>query len=330
MQIHEAVELLGRRQQGLVTAAQLAGLVSRSTMSRALLRGELVQPQPKVYALAALPVPPRQPGTELGPAPAWVAHVRAVLLSVASSAAAGRTAAALRGWGMLVEPGRSIDLVLPNGGKRVPPAGTRLTQVRGLVVEFVATGPGQAALPVTDAVTTVLTCCLGLALVEAVVVCDSALRAGDVTVEELRRSAGRLTGLRRAARALRVVGLCDPDSGSVLESVLRVRLAVAGVGDVQTQVVLRDGRGRHVLRADFCFPAPRLVVEVDGARWHPDAARDRHTDNALVELGWRVLRYSWSEVVHGHAEVVRQVIAALDAAVASTTCTTRSTPRSAG
>ena len=45
---------------------------------------------------------------------------------------------------------------------------------------------GLAALPVTAALQTVLDCAVTLPHLEAVVVADSALRAGDVSVEELR------------------------------------------------------------------------------------------------------------------------------------------------
>lgn len=42
MEIVTAVELLGQRQQGLVTSAQLAGVMSRSRICRGLRRGDLV------------------------------------------------------------------------------------------------------------------------------------------------------------------------------------------------------------------------------------------------------------------------------------------------
>ncbi len=312
VRVEQAVELLGQRRQGLVPAADLARCVSRSSLSRALQAGRVVQVQPRVYALAALPGAPRQIVTDEGPAPAWVAHVRATLLSLSSSAASGRTAAALRGWGLLVEPGRAVEVAVPHGRSHCAGARVRAVQLRRMTVEHVVVLPGTAALPVTDVVTTVVRCCLQLSLLEAVVVCDSALRSRAVTVEELTRAAGRLQGVRAAARVRRVLASCDPVAGSVLESVLRLRLTLAGITGLQTQVSLCDRHGRHVLRVDFCFPVARLVVEVDGARWHRDPDRDRRTDNTLAELGWRVLRFPWAEVVHDHREVVRQVRAALE------------------
>lgn len=305
------VELLSERQQGLVPASALSSQVSRSTVSRAVQQGRIVRVRPRVYALAELPVVGRRVVEDSGPAPAWVAHVRAALLSLSASAASGRTAAALRGWELLVEPTRTVDLAVPHGRSRTAGPGVRVTQVRTLVCDQLHVLEGTAPLAVTDAVTTVVRCCLDLPLVEAVVVCDSALRARAVSLPELGRAALCLPGVRGAARVRRVIELASDDAGSVLESVMRVRLALAGITGVLTQVALRDASGRYVLRVDFCFRAQRLVVEVDGARWHPDEGRDRRTDNALAELGWRVLRFRWAEVVYEHPAVVEQVRRAL-------------------
>ena len=69
-----------------------------------------------------------------------------------------------------------------------------------------------------------------------------------------------------------------------------------------------------MLRADFVFEGPRLVVEVDGQKWHQDVTRDRQLDNKLAALGWRVLRYGWAEVVHSPEGVLAEVRCALGSA----------------
>jgi very-short-patch-repair endonuclease len=163
---------------------------------------------------------------------------------------------------------------------------------------------------VTTAVQTVLDCALAPPQLDATVVADSALRAGDVTLDELEEATASLRGRREAARARRVVEGCDPECGSVLESVQRVEMVLAGLDGFATQVVLRRS---PVLRVDFCFAQARVVVEVDGARWHPDPQRDRDRDNALAALGWRVLRFTWQQVVHDSATVIAVVRAALAA-----------------
>ena len=116
-----------------------------------------------------------------------------------------------------------------------------------------------------------------------------------------------------AQRVKRVLYLADPLSGSVLESVARVKLALAGVSGFATQVVLRSG-SRRILRVDFCFAAARLVLEVDGRRFHPDGPRDQDLDNQLAAAGWRVLRFGWADVVHGDAfvELVKAALGSQD------------------
>lgn len=105
-----------------------------------------------------------------------------------------------------------------------------------------------------------------------------------------------------------MVELADPSTGSVLESVLRVQLVMSGITGFLTQVVPGPA-----LRVDFSSPAASLVVEVDGQRWHRDPGRDQARDNALALLGWRVLRLSWAQVVHGPEQAVADVRAALAA-----------------
>ena len=304
---------LGARTQGLMTAAALRA-------ARRDPRGPdpLVRVRRGVYATKELPPLPRHLVTGEGVSPVYVAHVRAALLSLGPTAVArGRTAAALRGWGLLVEPTRALEIAVPHGLPRPDPPGILLRQRRGLVAEQVRVLPGTAPLPILSAVDTVLECCLTRPLLEAVALVDSALRARDVSLPELQRAAADLSGRKDAARVRRVLGPCDSGSGSVLESVQRVRMALDGLTGFRTQAVLRTSGGGGYLRVDFCFDDQALVIEVDGHRWHPDPRLDRSRDNALTALGWRVLRYTWAEVVHDSARVLGEIRLALAAPAAS-------------
>lgn len=313
MDVAARLEDLGQRSQGLVTTARLVGAgVPRWALAGAVRTGAVVRVHRQVYALHALPTRPRFVVTDAGVAPDYVAHVRAVLLSLGETAAAsGRTAAALYGWGMLVEPGRTVEVAVPHGRGTVSVRGVRCCQRRGAARDRVQVLPAADRLRVTTPVQTVLDCAVSLPLLQAVVVCDSALRAGHVTVEELALAARSQRGVRAARRVRQVVELSDPTSGSVLESVLRVRLVLAGITQFVTQAVLSDKP--LPLRVDFCFAAAGLVVEVDGARWHRDVARDQSRDNVLALLGWRVLRLSWAQVVHEPDDAVADIRTALAA-----------------
>jgi hypothetical protein len=137
-----------------------------------------------------------------------------------------------------------------------------------------------------------------LPLDHAVAAGDSALRQGLVTEATLLHV---LTATRgRGAPTLRLLAaLLDPRSGSVLESLFRVLVLQSGLPDPRSQYVISDGR-RFQARVDFCWVAERLVVELDGYAFHNDRLsyrRDRERLNGLERLGWRVLRFTWEDVV---------------------------------
>jgi very-short-patch-repair endonuclease len=67
---------------------------------------------------------------------------------------------------------------------------------------------------------------------------------------------------------------------------------------------------------DFAFPGARLAIEVDGWAYHSDVDRfraDRGKGNALVRAGWRLLRFTWHDVVNRPEYVVAEIRAALPA-----------------
>jgi very-short-patch-repair endonuclease len=309
MDVIAAVYRCGLDNQGQATAKRLrqAGLAP-GPLARAVEGGAVIRLRRRVYALSPLPARPRFVVTDAGTAPEYVAHVRAALLSLGGGAAArGRTAAVLYRWALLVEPSRSIEVAVPHGSRRVSLTDVVITECRALSVRQVRVLPRTEPLAVTAPEQTVLDCARALAMLEAVVLCDSALREGDVQLSALRVAARSLPGRGQAARVRRVLDLCDPESGSVLESVLRVRMVLDGIAGFATQQALSDSTGRHVLRADFVFEGARLVVEVDGQKWHQDVERDRRRDNQLAVLGWRVLRFRWTEVVHHPASVLQDI-----------------------
>ena len=52
-------------------------------------------------------------------------------------------------------------------------------------------------------------------------------------------------------------------------------------------------------RIDIAFVEARLAIEIDGFAYHSNRARfqaDRTKHNALVDQGWLVLRFTWSDL----------------------------------
>ena len=157
------------------------------------------------------------------------------------------------------------------------------------------TGP---VVPVLPALVAVLRC---LETVEAVVVVDSALRQ---RVARRRSLDVRLRG-PGSVEARRRLGLADARSGSVIETVARLALRQVGL-PVDCQVPV-PGIGRVDLVVDGW-----LVVELDGFAYHSDRDRyrtDRRRTNGLVAQGYRVLRFSYEDVMYRLADLVAQVVA---------------------
>ena len=107
----------------------------------------------------------------------------------------------------------------------------------------------------------------------------------------------------RARAALRLVdGVCE--SGT--ETIVWHRLGRALHLRRQVEV---DGIGR----LDF-LAGDRLNIEVDGAEYHIDPDRfeaDRRRDAALSAIGYRVLRFSYPQVLYHWDEVERSIRAAI-------------------
>lgn len=200
------------------------------------------------------------------------------------------SAAVLWGLEMVHEPGERITV--PRDRSRARFEGVQVC--RG----DVGRTDVRQGLRVTTPVRTVLDCAAVLPPDEAVVIADSALRAGIVTEDELQLAASRVRG-RHAAKVRRVVALVDPQNGSVLESLLRVLLVAAGLAPDESQFPIRDEHGDLVARVDFVYLKARLIVEVDGFEFHRERAdyrKDRRRGNAFCRADWALLRFTWEDV----------------------------------
>lgn len=257
------------------------------------------------------------------PKPRTVTRVLAALLAVDDRRARLRTAAASLGavvshgdaallWGFeLVEQPVALQLTVGRNRSRASLAGCLLRRA-DLAASDRAVVDG---IPVTAPVRTVLDLCRVLSLGHAVAAADSALRRRVVTHEQLVDAVASLPPAPGRLRCREVVSRVDAASGSVLESLGRVLFDEAGLRPFETQHPIVTAAG-DMVRADVAWPQARLVVELDGFAFHADRATyrsDRRRTNALVLSGWRVLRFSWEDVVGRPEVVVAQVRAALAA-----------------
>ncbi len=162
---------------------------------------------------------------------------------------------------------------------------------------------------VTSPLRTVIDCARRLPFDEALAVADSALRAGDVTLENLLEASARMRG-RGATQCRRVAAAATAKAANPFESVLRA-IALEFSFDLAPQApVVVDG---ETYFPDLVDVSRGFVLEADSWRFHASQqghARDCRRYNALVLSGWLVLRFTWDQVMHS-PDYVRRVLAEL-------------------
>ena len=146
----------------------------------------------------------------------------------------------------------------------------------------------------------------------AVAVIDTLLGRTLVTPKTLREVAARYSDRPGHRRARVAFNLADGRAQSPPESVLRVRLILAGLPRPTPQHPVRLASGL-VLHPDLAWPEFKVAVEYDG-QWHADPDqlhRDRRRLNQLVGAGWLVLHVTSRRLDRDFPAVLREVRAAL-------------------
>lgn len=230
--------------------------------------------------------------------------VLAACLSVGPSAAASHRSAGVL-WGLRGVEEKTAEITV---------ADDRHRRMAGVVVHRTDTLDAldvsqRRRIPVTTPARTLLD--LGaVAPVEAVEsALEDALMRRLVTFALLAGTLERLgrRGRRGAAVLRALVEERDPATApteSVLEDALLRVLRRAGLPEPLRQYQVGG------LRLDFAYPHLRLGLEADSRIWHggrTDVQRNSDKANVLVAHGWRVLRFTWSDVRTRPAYVVDAV-----------------------
>lgn len=272
-------------QHGVFTTrdARAAGANS-SLISRRVSSGRWQRTAPGLYLMAGTPE-------------TWKRTVSAAVLRMRPPAAAShRTAAHLHG---LFPRPRRIEVVTVSTGKRNLPFIAH--QCLDLVANEIMTVDGIAT---TDVPRTIIDIGVPAGIQVAQRVLDDALRREMTTLLEVARRIHRYGRKGRRgigpARQLVVERLRWSDvTDSVLEDGFLRLAARSGLPrpTPQRRMVMR--KGRRVVRVDFDFGGD-LVVELDSQKYHTDPFRfqdDRRRQNALIQEGMTVLRFTWWDVM---------------------------------
>ena len=123
----------------------------------------------------------------------------------------------------------------------------------------------------------------------------------DVDAIEEILGRGRYPGARNLRLALGTLAGADPQvTWTEIEELFLAIVADAGL----PRPLVNEPLLGHI--PDFHWPQLKLVVETDGAATHLTATAfqsDRRRDVALQLAGYRVLRFTWRDVVHDPAHV---------------------------
>ena len=303
VEVDRAVASLAARQHGLVSRRQtrVSGL-SDSALRYAVRTGRFEPLHPGVFRVAAAPF-------------SWEQSVLAACLWGDPGTYASHTCAAAI-WGLDgFVPG--LPVISSTQNLRPDDGRVRVHRVgRWLAYDIDSAG----GIPVTSPTRTLLDLAGAVGPARLEVGLDDSLRRRLTTIEKLgwrvEDMAGRGTAGVRLLRRL----LAERTSGAPLpESALERRvlrlLEEAGLPPPQLQVEIRDG-AKFIARVDLAYLEHRLVIEVDGYRFHSGKAvweHDRVRRNALQALGLTVLNVTHQQLVKGGADFVRTVRAIMGA-----------------
>lgn len=296
-----AVDEITRAQHGLITTEQALAALGPSRKARWVSERRLVSVQPSVFRMAGAPI-------------TWHQSVLSAALAV-DGVVSHRSAAEL--WG-LIQPAGYAEVSV--GG-----ALNRMVRPPAIVHRIIDLHPDlaveRAGLRITDPIRTVID--LGLVLpwwsVRRAISRGLSTHAFSLAaVSQLRDALGRPG--RNGTGVVRRILDGDLLTLGQEESELERRFTALARRFRLPPLTLQHEvweAGRFVARIDACYPDLKVAVEVDGFEHHssPDAfQRDRTRQNALVALGWTVLRFTWNDVVKRPEEVaqsIRDVCAAI-------------------
>jgi hypothetical protein len=309
MDDQKAMELAAT-QHSLITyrQARRAGL-TRHRIQLRLDDGILVRIHRGVYRFAST-------------APSREQHLLGACLAVDGLAGAShRSAAATHGlWSV---PGDLVEITV---GRSVAPelAGVTVHRIADLSERWVTTIDG---VPTTTPARTLVDLGAVLPLGSVSRALDRAIGRQLVSLAEARSALNAVA--RKGRTGVGVLRLllderqAGPAVASVLEARVRTLVRLHGLPEPVPEFTVLDERGQFVGRVDFAYPEIKYAIEVDGYEPHASLEAFRHDrvrQNDLVDLGWTVHRFTWSDVDQRPARVatrIRQLLGRLKPARAA-------------
>ncbi len=273
---------IARRQHGVFHRRQLVEIgYTRRMIEHRRATGAWLSLAPSVYALASHPF-------------TWLRQAKAAELSIEGAAVSHRAAAVLSGFDGYRAGG--IDITVPAGCRNASPLATvhRTKELTSVRRQLIAVTP--VARTVVDLSSVVSPWCLERTIDQALL--ERMTSVGRLEAEIARAARGHQAriGLLRDLVADRGDGYVPPESE--LEAELYAALESPLLPDHIRQASL-PWWSPAPLRVDALIPAWRVIVEIDGRRWHTrvrDFERDRARDHLAQRHGYEVVRFTFRQV----------------------------------
>lgn len=278
-EVESILRQLGEAQHSVCRRVQLLdrGIPAR-TIDRMVRTGRLLVRQRGVYQIGPQPMP-RAP------------EMVAVLACGAESRISHRSAALLRDLVDGVGHDNPTEVSVPRR-KRPRVGGVRIHRVRDLLPDEVTTVDG---IPVTTPARTLLDLAEVLPAREVEQAFATGLRKRLVTADDMRAMVARHPRHRGAPMWRKLLHIEGGPAFTRSEAEERL------LDIVRSARLPRPELNARVLHheVDFIWRAARLIVEVDGYAFHNSAhsfVADRRRDAELTAAGYRILRFTWSDL----------------------------------
>ena len=300
-----SLEEQAEAQLGLFTLDQaLTSGMNRNTVYRRVRLGRYTLEHPGVFAFAGLPE-------------SWERSVLSACLAAGKDAVASHRTAA-RVWGLIDDSSDCVEITVPrNVRPRLPKV-----IVHRLADLHVNQTTVRRRIPVTNPLRTMVDLAAVLPPDKVEDALDAGLRwpslfsvaAVEATIKQLAGRGRSGAGVLRKVLEERVLG--DAVSDSELEKQMGRLLKRAGLPKAVFHYAVYTSAGVFLAEVDFAYPDIKLAIEVDGFGVHgtPRAmAKDFVRQNGLVPYGWRVLRFTWRQVIRQPEMVAAAILRALEA-----------------
>lgn len=290
----ETLTQVAAQHAGLFTTEQARRVgVGEYALARLVQTGRVSRVMLGVYVLAESD-PRRQPGRDRDHVRSTQAHLllgRAGLLRYPDAVLSHETA--------LIACGLPVPTIHTDQAYIARPTGRRL-HTRSLVISpqtasVTTTEYGPASVPAAA----IIDVAMARGVLLAVPAADQALHERLIAHADLEAEAHKRVGSTGCARARALLDLADDAAESPGESLARTHLRLAGY-DVESQVKVRDARGRVFARLDLRIHGEMIGIEFDGKikyNTRADLWAEKRREDELRRMGWTIVRLTWADVM---------------------------------